>query len=507
MRQWQKLKLIPVLTICLVILSACDLFESPPTPTAIPAEATALTDSGALQRVTSTATRAATATPAAALTNTPAATSTVPAATALPTPTLAPPTATATPAPSATATEPPPATSTATPTATELPAIENSPDAFWAASYFDNPDFSGQPFRSEQLATIGHHWGLSRPAGLPETFGVRWQRNIALPARSYRLYVWSRGGVRVRLNDVIVLEDWQTGPLRLNEVSVSLADAIYTVVIDHYQIPGPADFHIWWEPQGNTEWTATYWANRDLSGTPVSSEQVETLAVDWNDGAPVAGLGRDNFSVRWERTVDLAGGLYRFDAGYDDGLRLYVDGLLLIDDWQTGVARTASAELWLEPGRHQLVVDYFEGLGQASASLSWQRLGQTFPNWRGEYFANTQLLGVPVQLRNDLAPDFDWGQGAPIAGVGPDTFSVRWSRRVSLEAGVYRLAIRADDGFRLYLDGVLVLDRWANPDQAAFHEVRLQLTGQHLLELLYYDQSFAANIAWELERLGPILTE
>ncbi|MCA9987529.1 MAG: hypothetical protein KDE59_24640, partial [Anaerolineales bacterium] len=230
MRQWQKLKLIPVLTICLVILSACDLFESPPTPTAIPAEATALTDSGALQRVTSTATRAATATPATALTNTPAATSTVPAATALPTPTLAPPTATATPAPSATATEPPPATSTATPTATELPAIENSPDAFWAASYFDNPDFNGQPFRSEQLATIGHHWGLSRPAGLPETFGVRWQRNIALPARSYRLYVWSRGGVRVRLNDVIVLEDWQTGPLRLNEVSVSLADAIYTVV-------------------------------------------------------------------------------------------------------------------------------------------------------------------------------------------------------------------------------------------------------------------------------------
>ena len=384
---------------------------------------------------------------------------------------------------------------------------DNLDEPFWSASYYDNPNFSGQPFRVEQLATIGHHWGLTRPAGLPETFGVRWRRNIALPARSYRFYVWSRGGVRIRLNGVTILEDWEIGPLRLNESSVSLADAIYTLEIDQYQNPGPGDFHVWWEAQDVTAWTARYWPNRELAGTPVSSEQSDTLDVDWGDGAPVAGLNQDDFSVRWERTVDLAGGVYRFDATYDDGLRLYVDGLLLIDAWQTGPVRETSVELWLEPGRHHLVVDYFEGLGRATASLHWQQLPQTFPNWRGEYYPNTQLLGVPTELRNDLMPDFDWGQSAPLQNVAADQFSVRWSRQFNLEEGLYRLAVKADDGFQLYLDGVLVLDRWQNPDQAAFHEVRLQLIGQHLLELLYYDQYAAANVAWEIERLGPILTE
>ena len=106
---------------------------------------------------------------------------------------------------------------------------------------------------------------------------------------------------------------------------------------------------------------------------------------------------------------------------------------------------------------------------------------QTFPNWKGEYFANKTLSGLPALTRNDAAISFDWGQGAPANGLPVDGFSVRWTRTLKFDAGVYRFSLRSDDGVRLWIDGILQIDEWHNSGGQTFtRDVQLG-AGNHAL--------------------------
>ena len=78
-------------------------------------------------------------------------------------------------------------------------------------------------------------------------------------------------------------------------------------------------------------WQVTYWNNVTLSGDPAYQGQTSTLGGDWGEGSPRTGVNVDRFSARWSRYVDLGKATYRFAATSDDGIRLYVDGSLLID--------------------------------------------------------------------------------------------------------------------------------------------------------------------------------
>ncbi|BCX04407.1 MAG: hypothetical protein KatS3mg053_2345 [Candidatus Roseilinea sp.] len=83
-----------------------------------------------------------------------------------------------------------------------------------------------------------------------------------------------------------------------------------------------------------------------------------------------------------------------------------------------------------------------------------------FPDWRGEYYANPNLSGPPVIIRNDAVIDFNWGYGSPDSRIPPNNFSVRWTRTLEFAPGTYRFTFRVDDGVRLWIDNVLVLDDW-----------------------------------------------
>ncbi len=78
------------------------------------------------------------------------------------------------------------------------------------------------------------------------------------------------------------------------------------------------------------------------------------------------------FSVRWKGTLDTAANSksdkpakYRFHVWADDGCRLYLDGKLLIDSWKPmweGDPKSHRyAEITLSPGKHKIVIEYFQG--------------------------------------------------------------------------------------------------------------------------------------------------
>ena len=102
---------------------------------------------------------------------------------------------------------------------------------------------------------------------------------------------------------------------------------------------------------------------------------------NWALEAPDPSLPQDGFSVRWSRRIPFAPGSYRFLAAADGGLRVTVDGQVVIDQWQdagTSTAYTAATEL--SEGNHDLVVAYVDLQEAASVALRWEALS-TFADW------------------------------------------------------------------------------------------------------------------------------
>lgn len=84
------------------------------------------------------------------------------------------------------------------------------------------------------------------------------------------------------------------------------------------------------------------------------------------------------------------------------------------------------------------------------------------PGLHAEYFANRNLDGAPVTARQEAMIDDNWAAGGPPPNCQPTEFSARWTGKLTAaQAGEYTLAVRGDDGFRLFLDGEKVLDEWS----------------------------------------------
>ena len=78
----------------------------------------------------------------------------------------------------------------------------------------------------------------------------------------------------------------------------------------------------------------------------------------------VEGRSEDHFGVRFEGIIQVdQAGSYTFYTRSDDGSKLYVDGTQVVDNDGSHGALEESGEITLEPGRHTVVVEYFENGG------------------------------------------------------------------------------------------------------------------------------------------------
>ncbi len=249
-------------------------------------------------------------------------------------------------------------------------------------------------------------------------------------------------------------------------------------------------------------WEASYWNNVSLQGEPALTRSEETIDHDWGRGTPGDGVNADQFSARWTTTVDMPAGRYRFTATVDDGIRLWVDDRLLINNWAVQPPHTLDAEMEVEGGEVPIRVEYFDQSGPAVVQVTWAPLRVTSSRWYTEFFDNRSLDGDPVLVRNDRAINFDWGESSPAADVlHPDAFSARWRRTISVESGVYRFRVLVDDGARLWVDDELLIDAW-QPQPATLYEEEIALeAGNVPVRLDYYENGGLAQVALEWVRL------
>ena len=122
---------------------------------------------------------------------------------------------------------------------------------------------------------------------------------------------------------------------------------------------------------GTGVFTANYYANQSLAGAADTTRCESQINNQYGNGAPAGtGLPADHFSVVWNGSFDFgAGGATTFTTTTDDGVRLFVDGAVVIDQWTDQSATDHSVTLTLTPGVHTVRMEYYENQGSATAQL------------------------------------------------------------------------------------------------------------------------------------------
>lgn len=126
-------------------------------------------------------------------------------------------------------------------------------------------------------------------------------------------------------------------------------------------------------PPAGSGLTGRYFNNATLGGDPVLT-RVEAVDFDWEWAAPAPEVGDENYSVRWTGQLAApASGSYTFQTVSDDGVRLWVNGALLVDLWTDHAPTTSTAApMVLGAGqRYDIKVEYYEKSGRAVMQLGW----------------------------------------------------------------------------------------------------------------------------------------
>lgn len=145
-------------------------------------------------------------------------------------------------------------------------------------------------------------------------------------------------------------------------------------------------------------------------------ETHETVNFDWGRGQPHPELPDDEFSIRWNGIFtaphETGSNEYRFSVSTNDGVRLYANGELVIDDWTGHPTTTFTYDRSLRAGeRLNLTIEYYEGVGSSVAQYSATNLTT------GETLSTAATVTTPdSSTRNDLDTDSD--------GI-PDTWELR----------------------------------------------------------------------------------
>ena len=304
----------------------------------------------------------------------------------------------------------------------------------WKGEYFDNPNLQGKPVVVRNDERINFNWGGNPPAeGVPGTrWSARWTIRREVAAGTYTIDVWVDDGVRVYVDNNLVIDGWKEGGARHYTANVNVTKGEHEVRVEYFQAEGDSLIQVsfGYTPGAYPDWKAEYFDNPNVDGEPIVVRNDREINFDWGTGAPAPGLPADNFSVRWSRQAQFNEGDYLITVEVEGGVRLWLDGRLLIDEWTGGPFRTLTAQSGLiQAGPHDLRVDYFKNTGRGRIRVSWEPISGQPPTAIIDLPNQPIQVGQPVQFsgqRSTAAPgrtivqyEWDFGNGLGSNDVNP----------------------------------------------------------------------------------------
>lgn len=177
--------------------------------------------------------------------------------------------------------------------------------------------------------------------------------------------------------------------------------------IENGQVIAACSFNVTVQPSPNlpnpngTGLLGVYYDRPDF--TEPRFARTEAVNFDWGLGSPAPGIAPDTFSVRWSgKIVPRYSDVYRIFTVSDDGIRVWIDGFLVMSAWDDHPPTEYYGEYTMEAGRaHDIVIEMYENGGGAVARLLWQ--SQCQPK---EPVPATHLLPAPVDCPTPGRPTY-----------------------------------------------------------------------------------------------------
>jgi mono/diheme cytochrome c family protein len=132
-------------------------------------------------------------------------------------------------------------------------------------------------------------------------------------------------------------------------------------------------------PNTGTGLSGSYFNNKTLSGSPVL-RRTEAVNFDWGPNSPGPGVNSDGFSIRWTGLIEAgASGQFQFQTVSNDGIRLWINGAQVINNWTNhSTTNNSSSNITLTAKKRYVIqIEYYDDTGQAVARLRWKTPGNT----------------------------------------------------------------------------------------------------------------------------------
>ena len=265
------------------------------------------------------------------------------------------------------------------------------PSGNWHVEYFNDTHLGSRCYETWENSTyIFKDWEYGAPASgcNSNDFSARFTSDVDFAGGTYSFHLSHDDGARLYVDGQLVVDAWWDGDGG-HDGGKALSAGEHQVKIEYYDHNDHARIEAFWFGPGalpnNTrdpnQWWASYWGNRWFWNLPAlrQNEGSGFIEHEWGNDGPGYGLPNDNFTSRFERTVNFACGRWQFDVHTDDGVRLWVDGNLILDEWRSQVA-DFSREVDLSAGNHELKLEHGENGGGAAIHLSWDKVADCAPS-------------------------------------------------------------------------------------------------------------------------------
>ena len=269
------------------------------------------------------------------------------------------------------------------------------------AEYYDNINFTNLK-QTRIDPTVNFNWGTGSPAPSvgADTFSVRWTGQVeAEYSENYQFYTTSDDGIRLWVNDQLVIDKFINQPATEYSGSIALvAGQKYNIKLEYYDNLSVAVSKLSWSSSSQTKeiipqsqlysnvniaangngLKAEYYDN--INFTNLKQTRIDpTVNFNWGTGSPAPSVGADTFSVRWTGQVEAEySENYQFYTTSDDGIRLWVNDQLVIDKFINQPATEYSGSIALVAGqKYNIKLEYYDNLSVAVSKLSWSSSSQT----------------------------------------------------------------------------------------------------------------------------------
>ena len=195
----------------------------------------------------------------------------------------------------------------------------------WTGSYYSNPTLDGSPVFTRQDSSIAFNWGSGSPGnGIGnDNFSVRWATDVSLQAGTYRFYALVDDNVRVTVDFQMtpLIDTFNQNQVGQNQVGqliqrdISLGNGTHHIQVDYNELTTNAFVFVSFanlatNPQGPNfaapvnlpvaggPWTAQYYPNTSLTGSPTLIQSEASPTHNWGNGSPTPSISNDNWSAR-----------------------------------------------------------------------------------------------------------------------------------------------------------------------------------------------------------------